>query len=211
MFLKVNNAVVNLDNVSNINLIKHRNRIAFNMNYNIELRIDEKTKYISDYVYWDAKDDREYEDNLRRLQSDDFFICEFIKHPNGFVDGDLVFVFIADKFSNDGKPLFSPLPTRYFVDVDKVEKELEYSYNYSPYDTEIVARANAPLGFFNGDGDKHEGFIKNMIFRIVYIPGSTPVIGTKSDNSKESEKTSLSYEEVVRKYNLEDVKVVKKY
>ncbi|AJA69979.1 hypothetical protein HX045_05525 [Myroides odoratimimus] len=136
---------------------------------------------------------------------------QLIKHPNGFVDGDLVFVFIADKFSNDGKPLFSPLPTRYFVDVDKVEKELEYSYNYSPYDTEIVARANAPLGFFNGDGDKHEGFIKNMIFRIVYIPGSTPVIGTKSDNSKESEKTSLSYEEVVRKYNLEDVKVVKKY
>lgn len=86
MFLKVNNTVVNLDNVSNINLIKHRNRIAFNMNYNIELRIDEKTKYISDYVYWDAKDDREYEDNLRRLQTDDFFICEFIKHPNGFIN-----------------------------------------------------------------------------------------------------------------------------
>lgn len=134
-------------------------------------------------------------------------------------DGDVVMVFVMDGNTKDGLPIWAPLPKRFFVDVEeggaKIEKELEYSYTFSRYDVEIDAKANAALGNFNGDGKDHPGFLKNMIFRLIYIPGKDPVISTKSikanDNNKSSGNTTLSYEEAVRKYNLEDVKVVKNY
>ncbi|MCC9043803.1 hypothetical protein LNQ81_14075 [Myroides sp. M-43] len=134
-------------------------------------------------------------------------------------DGDVVLVFVMDGNTKDGLPIWAPLPKRFFVDVKegevKIEKELEYSYTFSRYDVEIDAKANAALGNFNGDGKDHPGFLKNMIFRLVYIPGNDPVVSTKSvktnNDTKKSGNTTLSYEEAVRKYNLEDVKVVKNY
>lgn len=134
-------------------------------------------------------------------------------------DGDVVLVFVMDGNTKDGLPIWAPLPKRFLVDVKEgvvtTEKELEYSYTFSKYDVEIDAKANAALGNFNGDGKGHPGFLKNMIFRLVYIPGNDPVNNTKSvkanNDTKTSGNTTLSYEEAVRKYNLEDVKVVKNY
>lgn len=127
------------------------------------------------------------------------------------LDGDVLLVYVLNGTTKDGLPIWAPLPHRYFVDVDKVEKELEYSYDFSRYDYQIYANANTQLKYFTGSGAKDDpGFLKNMIFRLVYIPARDPINNTNAVKNT-SNKTVLSYEEAVRKYNLEGVKVVKSY
>lgn len=88
MFLKTNDRIVNLKNVSNINIIKDRNRIVFNLNYQIEISDKWNTKFISDYVYWDAinADDMKY--NLKHLMDNKYFKDNFILQVdgNGFIN-----------------------------------------------------------------------------------------------------------------------------
>lgn len=93
MFLQANDKVVNLKNVSNINIINDK-RIIFNMNYNIEITYfdktarTEKTKLISDYVYWDAKDSQEMVKNLENIKKFKYFNDNFINQGigNGFIN-----------------------------------------------------------------------------------------------------------------------------
>jgi hypothetical protein len=88
LFLKTNDRIVNLKNVSNINIIKDRNRIVFNLNYQIEISDKWNTKFISDYVYWDAinADDMKY--NLKHLMDNKYFKDNFILQVdgNGFIN-----------------------------------------------------------------------------------------------------------------------------
>ena len=42
MFLQTNDRIINLKNVSNINILGHQNRIVFNLNYNIEIMTNYK-------------------------------------------------------------------------------------------------------------------------------------------------------------------------
>ncbi len=94
MFLRTNDRIINLQNVSNINVLKDSNRIIFNMNYNIEIAYfdkvqrKEKTKFISDYVYWDANSFEEMSENLKELQSMKYFDKTFINQTagNGFIN-----------------------------------------------------------------------------------------------------------------------------
>ena len=65
MFLRTNDRVVNLQNVSNINIIQDEKRIAFNMNYYIEIKSKGRIIKISDYAYWDAVSDTNFEENIR--------------------------------------------------------------------------------------------------------------------------------------------------
>lgn len=88
MFIETNDRIINLENVSNINILKHMNRIVFNMNYHIQIHGKNTKKLISDYVYWDAENNREFYSNLEKLQKSEFFNCEFIKKPkdDGFIN-----------------------------------------------------------------------------------------------------------------------------
>ena len=81
-FLNTNDRIINLANVSNINIIRDRNRIVFNLNYNIQIPSDQSTKLISDYVYWDAINTEDLKQNLQHLKSNTYFKANFIDEVN---------------------------------------------------------------------------------------------------------------------------------
>lgn len=80
--------MVNLENVSNINLVPNKNRIVFNMNYSIQMNRYGTKSLISDYVYWDAKNSNEYTKNLIELKENEHFQREFFAKPrnDGFIN-----------------------------------------------------------------------------------------------------------------------------
>jgi|GEM_PF-2736464 len=139
---------------------------------------------------------------------------QLVKHPTELYLGDAVFIFVLDSTDDKGKPIWSPLPIRYFVLDEDTQKdeELEYIYNYGPADFEIIARATAPLGMFNGrpGSADNPGYVTNMIFRVVYIAGKDPVQKSTAVKSTADEKP-LSYDELLLKYNLTKSPVKKMY
>lgn len=81
-FIETPDHIVNLANVSNINVLRDTFRIVFNMNYFIDLGTQSGLKRISDYVYWDAKSEDEFLDHLDYLKHNSFFDNNFLDHPN---------------------------------------------------------------------------------------------------------------------------------
>ncbi|MBB1140405.1 hypothetical protein [Myroides sp. WP-1] len=138
---------------------------------------------------------------------------QVVKHPIKVYFGDTVMIYVLDGTDKDKNPIWSPLPMRYFVQDNATQKdeELEYIYNFGLQDFEIVARATAPLGLFNGTpgSDKDPGYVTNMIFRVVYIAGKDPI--QMKANAVGGEDKKLSYEELLLKYNLTKAPVQKMY
>ena len=92
MFVKTNkNILVNLSNVSNVNIVKKKEqnfyRIIFNMNYCIEIS---KNKFVSDYVYWDFTNIESFKDAFLKIKSDEYLANTFLKQPknSGFINID---------------------------------------------------------------------------------------------------------------------------
>jgi hypothetical protein len=79
MFINANNSLVNLEKVSNVNIIEGKNRIVFNMNYSIEMKRGFGTKMISDYVYWDASSTAEFQEIKKELYKNSYFSMNFLQ------------------------------------------------------------------------------------------------------------------------------------
>lgn len=79
MFIKANDTLVNLKKVSNINVIEGKNRIVFNMNYSIEMKRGFGTKMISDYVYWDASSQADFQSIIKELYKNSYFSKNFLQ------------------------------------------------------------------------------------------------------------------------------------
>ncbi len=87
MFLKVNDKIVNLNNVGDVNILLNRNRIVFNMNCSVVIDdYNGDEKQISDYVYWDGEDDEEFENMLHILRENSLIQENFIEYYNGYVN-----------------------------------------------------------------------------------------------------------------------------
>lgn len=134
---------------------------------------------------------------------------QIVKHPTKVYLGDAVFIYVLEKTDKNGDPIWSPLPMRYFVEntTTQQDEELEYIYNFGLQDFEIVARATAPLGLFNGDKN-NPGYVTDMVFRVVYVGGKDP-IQKKASAQANKEETPLSYDELLLKYNLTNSPVKK--
>lgn len=139
---------------------------------------------------------------------------QVVKHPTEMYLGDAVFIYVLDRTDEKGDPIWTPLPIRYFVqdNVTQQDEELEYIYNYGAVNFEIIARATAPLGLFNGTpgSEKDPGYVTNMIFRVVYVAGTDPVQKNAAVKAVADEKP-LSYDELLLKYNLTKSPVKKMY
>ena len=87
MFLQTNDRTINLRNVSNINILHASNRIVFNLNYNIEIpnATCAGTKLISDYVYWDAVDAQDQQENISRLLANEYLAENFLRDSSNNV------------------------------------------------------------------------------------------------------------------------------
>lgn len=135
MFLQTNDRIINLQNVSNINVLKDSNRIIFNMNYNIEISYfdkvqrKEKSKFISDYVYWDSNSYNEMVENLKTLQALKSFGDIFIKQnsDNGFINKyEISSIKFSDKKYRVIFNLSHPITFTDFDGNDKITSEFVY-------------------------------------------------------------------------------------
>ena len=129
MFIKTNDRIVNLKNVSNINVLKNRKRIIFNMNYNIEMDIESSNKkLISDYVYWDSKSLGELEDNLLNLKKSDYFKDNFINQvDSGFINmNEISSIKLSEKKFRVIFNLSHPVTFKDYSGTDKITSEFVY-------------------------------------------------------------------------------------
>jgi hypothetical protein len=87
MFLKTSSRLINLKNVSSINIVKEKFRIIFNLNYSIHIQTGTGSKHISDYVYWDGISASDLESNIEHVEKNIFFKLNFLsKINNGWVN-----------------------------------------------------------------------------------------------------------------------------
>ena len=138
MFLNTNDRIVNLSNVSNINIdkTKNRKRIVFNLNYSIEIIIDSnnanrepRTKLISDYIYWDAINDENLTANLAYIKESKYFTENFIPQINetGFINlNEISSVKYADKKNRVIFNLSHPVTFRDHDCNDRITSEFVY-------------------------------------------------------------------------------------
>lgn len=87
-FVRADQQMVNLQNVSTIKVIKEELRIVFNMNYHIDLLIGTNTvSKISDYVYWDCDSVEELSGNLFDILGSRYFRDNFISQiDNAYIN-----------------------------------------------------------------------------------------------------------------------------
>lgn len=129
LFVKANDRIINLNNVSNINILHDRNRIVFNLNYNIEIDTSYKTKYISDYVYWDSEDTQTMANNLHDLSKIKYFCDNFIDqvNDNGFINiNEISSIKFIDRKNRVIFNLSHPVTFKDFDGKDKITSEFVY-------------------------------------------------------------------------------------
>lgn len=135
LYLQTNDRLINLRNVSNINVLKENNRIIFNLNYNIEIVYfdkqtkREKSKFISDYVYWDAINYNDMLQNLSHLASNDYFVTNFINqvNDNGFINkNEISSIKFSDKKNRVIFNLSHPITFTDFDGREKITSEFVY-------------------------------------------------------------------------------------
>lgn len=131
MFIRTNDRLVNLNNVSNINVLHNSNRIVFNMNYNIQMGTydDKKRKLISDYVYWDGVNKSDFLQNLVYLNDNKFFKDNFIDQIDGigYINvNEISSIKLAEKKCRVIFNLSHPVTFTDFHDNDRITSEFVY-------------------------------------------------------------------------------------
>jgi len=106
---------------------------------------------------------------------------------------DIVLVY---RKNNPGQnaPVWEPLPKTYFFGSD----EMDYTFDFTRNDVQLDLNANFDLSTTDA-GFKNQ-YINGQTFRVVLVPA---VFGGKSS----VDVTKLSYDEVIRLYNIDDSKV----
>lgn len=147
MFLQTNDRIINLKNVSNINILRDSNRIIFNLNYNIEIQYfdkkerREKSKFISDYVYWDGVNSADLKYNIEYLVNDSYFKQNFISQPNmdAFINvNEISSIKFSEKKNRVIFNLSHPITFTDFDGKSKITSEFVYvncndMHNYNEY------------------------------------------------------------------------------
>lgn len=77
-YVQANDTFINLAQISNINVLEHRNRIVFNFGYPVLIEIKDSKKIISDYIYNDFNDKNSFNEYLNSLYGNDFIKENFL-------------------------------------------------------------------------------------------------------------------------------------
>jgi hypothetical protein len=144
LFLQTNDRIINLKNVSNINILHDSNRIIFNLNYNIEIQYSdkkEKSKFISDYVYWDGVNSTDLKYNIDYLLNNSYFKQNFISQLNmkGFINiNEISSIKFSEKKNRVIFNLSHPITFTDFDGKSKITSEFVYVncndiHNYNEY------------------------------------------------------------------------------
>lgn len=88
--------IVNIKNVTSIGLFPEKNRIVFNMNYGITL--PNSKQIISDYVYWEASNQQEFNEMQRnaKLYSGRWIISPKNSYNERYINPDYISSIVFD-------------------------------------------------------------------------------------------------------------------
>lgn len=138
-----------------------------------------------------------YDINVNLVQNDTNYFGFNQPFNGALLSQDIVLVY---RKSNPGQnnPIWESLPKTYFFGAD----EMDYTFNFTREDVQIDLNANFNLA--TTDGTFKSQYINGQTFRVVLVPA---VFGNKNANSVDPRK--LSYEEVIRLYNIDDSKIGK--
>jgi len=95
-----------------------------------------------------------------------------------------------------GAPIWESLPKTYFFN----EGAMDYTFNFTTADVQIDLRADFDLSV-KTDNNFRSTFLTGQTFRVVLVPA---VFGKNSVDPR-----TLSYDEVIAKYNIDDSKIGK--
>lgn len=108
---------------------------------------------------------------------------------------DIVLIYLQTDATDTGSPVWTPLPAKFNPNVNGIVQEVYYDFDFTMNDFKIYARGSFDLSLMAST------FLNNKTFRVVLVPA---VFG----NGKNSvDPRTLSYEEVIAKYNIDDSKV----
>ena len=157
---------------------------------------------ISSIFIFSCKDDDEvvvdypavYDININLIQNSTNYFGFNQKFNSTLLGQDIVLVY---RKNNPGAntPVWEPLPKTYFFD----EGAMDYTFDFTTTDVQIDLRSDFDLT------------VKDTAFKNTYISGQTfrvvlvPAVYGRSANSVDPR--TLSYEEVIAKYNINDKKV----
>lgn len=116
--------------------------------------------------------------------------------PSGVMyNSDVVLIYLQTDTNTNGSPIWTPIPAKFNPTVNNVTQEVYYDFDFSVNDFKIYVRGTYDLA-------ATPNFINNQTFRVVLVPGG---FGNKNANATDLRK--MSYEDVIKKYNINDSNV----
>ncbi len=109
-------------------------------------------------------------------------------------DSDVVLIFRQTGTSN-GNPIWQQIPRTLYL----TEGELDYDFDFTINDFYIYA--GGTIDFASQTQSFKDAYLNNQTFRVVLVPASF------GKNTNTTDITKLSYEEVIKKYNIDDSNV----
>lgn len=140
-----------------------------------------------------------------------------LRNPGQMYLGDFVLVYFLDAVQDNGNPVWTPLPTSYYIDVQQGtgfrEAEINYKFSYSLDQVVINANSADLLSLFKGNKNDIS-FTNGLTFKVVYLPGEDPIEkGVKSTSLFETDQNgdlkAIPYETLSQMYDLDKVPVRK--
>lgn len=115
---------------------------------------------------------------------------------SGMLSQDIILVYKRDyDDNNNNAPYWQSLPKTYFID----SGNFEYNYNFVTNNVQIHLESSFKIP--NQTPQFIANYVNNQTFRIVLVPAVYGGKNAKSDLSK------MSYEEVIKKFNINDSNV----
>jgi len=141
VFIKTNDRIINLVNVSNINIVTKQKRVVFNMNYSIEILDYGRMKTISDYSYLDARDNDDFDLILSSIMNNQYIIDNFISHDNGYINkNEISSIKFSDKKNRIIVNLSHPVSFTDYNNNDKITSEFVYINFTNKHDYETRSK-----------------------------------------------------------------------
>lgn len=135
MFIETPQESVNLKNVSNINIIHKSKRIVFNMNYGISIKDRMGEKIISDYVYWDSNNEKQFQKNLdllyTKIKEHGNFIPKPERETSGYINIDEI---SSIKFNTHKNRVIFNLSHTVSISNHRNERALSSEFVYVDFD-----------------------------------------------------------------------------
>lgn len=112
-------------------------------------------------------------------------------------NGDYVLMFIKADTSSNGSPIWAPMPRHEYntTTINGVQQELYYDFDYTIKDFSAYVSGTYDIRVT-------PQYLNNITLRIILVPGT-------KGNAKQQDLSKLSYDEVIKKFNINDSKVTK--